>query len=98
MAGEKETEREKEEDDEICWHLLALMLLPTLSHTTMLLAKFLHSSVDTRTGLGLDCRDSIPGRIKGYFYTPLHPDRLWGFLSNVTDTRGMLAVGKASGT
>jgi hypothetical protein len=27
---------------------------------------------------GLDIWDSIPGRSKGYFFQPLHPDQLFG--------------------
>jgi hypothetical protein len=38
------------------------------------------SSVGLAMDYGLDCPDSIPGRVK-FFFSPQRPDRIWGSAS-----------------
>jgi hypothetical protein len=57
------------------------------------------SSVNIKTGYGLDGRGSIPGRGKRFFCFPQRPDGLWSpprflYIGKVASFRG----GKAAGT
>jgi hypothetical protein len=52
--------------------------LRKLYHNFLPLTRSLDSSLDTVMGCRLDSRSLIPGRAKRFFYTPQHPDWLWG--------------------
>jgi hypothetical protein len=58
----------------------------------------LDSSISVATACSLEGRGSVPGRGKGFLYTPQRPDRLWGHpVSYPMGTGGSFPEGKAAG-